>query len=144
MAPAWAVAVEGSAVARTLRESDWLYPAVETAHIAGFVLVAGAAILFDLRLLGLGRAQPLEPLARQNLRLALLVFLLVVAPSGALLFASQATTLVENRVLWLKLSLIAVAGLNAALYRLRPSRVAGAVSLAAWLGVIVCGRLLAY
>ena len=144
MAPAWAAAVEGSGLARALRESDWLYPAVETAHIVGFVLVAGAAILFDLRLLGLGRTQPLEPLARQNQRVALVVFLLVVAPSGALLFASQATALVGNRVLWIKLSLIAVAGLNAALYRLRPGRAAGAVSLAAWLGVIVCGRFLAY
>jgi hypothetical protein len=144
MAPAWAASVEGSALARALRESDWLYPAVEATHIAGFVLVAGAAILFDLRLLGLGRAQPLEALARQNLRLALGLFLTVVAPTGLLLFATQATALVDNRIFWLKLALIAVAGANAAVYRVRPSRVAGGVSLGAWLMVIVCGRWLAY
>ena len=144
--PEWALALERSAFATALRESSWLFPTVEAIHILGFVLVAGPAIYFDLRLLGLGRALPVPDLARHLLRGSVLAFLVLVVPTGAALFASQAGALSVNRVFWLKLALIALAGVNALSYRMsspRP-RIVALISIVCWVGVIGCGRFLAY
>jgi hypothetical protein len=137
-------ALEGSALAVALRESEWLYPTIEALHILGLALVVGAAIAFDLRLLGLGQGLPLEQLTRFLPRLSLTAFLALSLPTGALLFITQATALAANRVFWLKLALIAAAGLNAWWFRRRVHRSAAIVSLVAWIGVLFCGRFLAY
>ena len=50
--PAWLVWLETSALAEAMRQWTWLYPGVEIVHIVGFVVLVGAAIMFDLRLLG--------------------------------------------------------------------------------------------
>jgi hypothetical protein len=137
-------ALEGSALAVALRESEWLYPSIEALHILGLALVVGAAIAFDLRLLGLGQALPLEPLTRFLPRLSLAGFLALSLPTGLLLFITQATALAANRVFWLKLALLAAAGLNAWWFHRRARRSAAIVSLVAWIGVLLCGRFLAY
>ena len=53
--PAWLVWLETSAVAVAMRQWLWLYPIIEIVHIVGFVVLVGAAVLFDLRLLGVSR-----------------------------------------------------------------------------------------
>src|SRR5207237_870309 len=53
--PAWLVWLETSGVAVAMRQWTWLYPAVEMAHIVGFVALVGAALMFDARLLGRSR-----------------------------------------------------------------------------------------
>ena len=137
--PAWAAALEATGFARTMRESLALYPAVETLHIIGFALLFGAIATCDLRLLSGGAAPVLaQRVAAFGLALA--------APAGLMLFATEATAYLHNPVFLAKLGLIALALGNIALFhsRLASSRVAGAASLALWLGVIVCGRLIAY
>ena len=66
--PAWLVWLEGSAVAMAMRQWVWLYPIVEIVHIIGFVILVGAAAMFDLRLLGLSRQLPVADLAPHLLR----------------------------------------------------------------------------
>jgi hypothetical protein len=157
--PAWLVWIETTRVAAAMREWLWLYPAVEIVHILGFVLLVGAAFLFDLRLLGLGRQLPVSGLAAHLLRWARLSLLLVV-PSGVLMFAAHATEMADNPAFRLKLVFLAAAGLNAAAFHRVPFRSVGdwdtevlspalargaaVVSLVSWTGVIACGRLLAY
>jgi hypothetical protein len=157
--PAWAVWLEATTVGVAMRQWLWLYPAVEIVHIVGFVLLAGAAFMFDLRLLGLARAMPVSALADHLLRWARLALLLVV-PSGLLMFVAHATEMSSNPAFRLKLVLIAAAFLNAGLFHRwpfravgdwdteltapLPARLAGALSMALWTGVIACGRLLAY
>jgi hypothetical protein len=142
-----------------MRHWLWLYPVVEIAHILGFVLLVGAAVMFDLRLLGLSRGLAVSDLARHLLPWSRGGLLLVV-PSGVAMFAAHATEWVENPAFWVKLSLIGLAGLNAWAFhrgvfgsvggwdRRAPTptraRVAAVTSLACWAGVIACGRLLAY
>jgi len=137
-------ALERSALAAALRESTWLYPTIEALHIVGLALVAGAAIAFDLRLLGVARALPLEPLARFLPRLSLTAFTALSLPTGALLFITQARALAANPVFWAKLVLLGAAGANAWLFRKGVRRQAAVVSLLAWIGVVFCGRFLAY
>ena len=45
-------AIERSALALAMRQELWLYPAVEIAHITGFVVLVGSIAMLDLRLLG--------------------------------------------------------------------------------------------
>ncbi|GAB3414677.1 hypothetical protein [Flindersiella endophytica] len=60
-------AVEDTPVAETVRATPWLYPGMESAHIAGIAILVGAAAMFDLRLLGAAKQVPVANAARQLL-----------------------------------------------------------------------------
>lgn len=149
--------LEASAPAVAMREWRWLYPGVEIVHIAGIVLLVGAVALFDLRVLG-GRRGPAAARLAAELLPWSWVGLALVVPSGLLLFSAQATEWVANPAMPLKLALLGLAAVNAWLFHRRAlpalstdrtgaasrARVAAAVSLLLWIGVIGCGRMLAY
>ena len=155
----WLRWLENTGVAVTVRESAWLYPAVETVHIIGFVMLVGAAAMFDLRLLGASRWLPVSDTARHLLTWSR-ASLLVVVPSGLLLFLSSATALWTNPAFRLKLVLLAAAGVNAYIFHRWPfktvtawnlevptpaaAKISAVVSLALWASVITCGRFIAY
>ncbi len=157
--PAFLVALEVSGLATLMRQSQWLYPIVEIAHIVGFVTLVGSVAMFDLRLLGLSRGLPVSGMARHLLRWSM-ASLLFVVPSGFMMFSAHATEFFDNTAFRLKMLLLAAAAANAILFH-RTSyrsvanwntavappmagRVAAVVSLALWIGVISCGRLIAY
>jgi uncharacterized protein DUF6644 len=151
--------LEDSPLAASVRGSAWLYPAIETMHIAGFTVLVGAAAMFDLRLLGLSQQIPVTDLARHLLRWSR-CGATVAVPTGLLLFAAHATDVAANPVFRLKLVLIALAALNALLFHARTikgvqawdvrvppprrAQAAAVASLCLWAGVISCGRLIAY
>lgn len=155
----WFVWLEGTPIAVAMRQWLWLYPMVEIVHILGFVVLVGAAALFDLRLLGLGRQLPVTAMARHHLGWARLAVILII-PSGTLMFAAHAAEMATNPAFQLKLALILLAAVNAAVFHrgvfrtvgswdrdvTPPSgaKVAASLSLVLWAGVISCGRLLAY
>ena len=139
-----------------MRDGVWLYPVVEIVHIVGFTVLVGAVAMFDLRLLGFGRALPVQVLARHLLPWSWAALLLIV-PSGLLMFGAQ-PELLDNQVFLLKLALIGAAGGNALAFHTGPWRTVAhwparlpararwhaALSLLLWIAVIACGRLLAY
>ncbi len=152
-------AIERLPLAVAMRQELWLYPAVEIVHILGFVTLVGSIIVFDLRLLGMTRGLPVRALARHVLPWSFGALLLIV-PSGLLMFIAHAGDLIGNTAFIVKMSLLLCAGLNAALFHAGVFRTAGewdsgvsvpaaaklhaALSLLIWIGVIACGRLLAY
>lgn len=152
-------AIEHSPLALAMRHDLWLYPAVEIVHIIGFVLLVGSVAMFDLRLLGLSRELPVQRLARHLLPWTWGA-LLIIVPTGLLMFITHAGDFLANRAFQLKLLLIMCAGINAALFhagvyrtvlnwdtgRSAPfsARLHAVASLAIWISVIACGRLLAY
>jgi hypothetical protein len=69
-----AATVEGNALATWVRSSAWGYPAAETLHLVGLALLFGAAVAFDLRLLGLASLLPVDGVARFLLPLARIGF----------------------------------------------------------------------
>ncbi len=156
---AWLPWLERTTIAVAMRESTWLYPTVEIAHILGFVVLVGAAAMFDLRLLGLTRALPVTAMARHLLPWARLG-LALAAPTGVLLFIAEATTTAANPAFQMKLTLIALAILNTLVFHrwafksvkhwdretATPSsaKAAAVISLTLWATVIACGRLIAY
>jgi hypothetical protein len=129
----------------------YAYPALEVMHIVGIGLLLGNLVLFELRVWGAGRQLPVADLARLALSLVLIGFSIAVA-SGLLMFAGQPLELLSNRAFVLKMGLLMLAGLNAAWFHARGSlmlmdrtaRVLTLLSSVLWLGVIMCGRWIAY
>ena len=144
-------AIEAWPLSEAVRRSVWAYPALETIHIAAFATVFGALMLLELRVFGAAPAVPLPPLARLAVPVALVAFT-VAAAAGGLMLISSATELVFNRAFQIKLGLILIAGANAWWFHRRGSlvlhdgfaKVQSLLSLLLWLGVITCGRLIAY
>lgn len=138
-------------VLAALKTHSWAYPALEVVHIAGIALVIGNLVLLELRVFGLGRALPARDLARLCLYLAGVGFGLVAA-SGLVMFATQATELLANRAFTLKMVLLMLAGCNAAWFHGRDSlvkmdnvaRVLMVASTLLWLGMAASGRWIAY
>ena len=157
--PAWLIWLELSGLGEAMRKSAWMYPIVEIVHILGFVILVGAVLMFDLRVLGLGPGLPVGALARHLLRWSWLGLALVV-PAGLMMFSAHATEFATNPAFLLKLGLLASAAANVAYFHLGPyrsvqawkvagpapgaARAAAALSIAIWIAVISCGRLIAY
>ena len=155
--------LEASGLGQAMRQWLWLYPAVETVHIVGIGLLFGSIAVLDLRLLGFSRSLPVKRLAHHVLPWTAASFLLIV-PSGLMMFTAHAGDFISSPVFVVKMCLIMAAGVNAALFHaivfrtadvwdsnemrhLPPppsARVSAAISLAIWVCVIACGRLLAY
>jgi hypothetical protein len=152
-------AIEMSALGVAMRQSLWLYPIVEIVHLTGIALLVGSIAMLDLRLLGLSNSVPVRRLASHILPWTAASFLLIV-PSGLAMFVAHAGDFIASPVFVLKICLILAAGVNAAVFhagafrgasdwdvnRAPPAaaRIAAALSLALWVSVIACGRLLAY
>jgi hypothetical protein len=134
-----------------LASSAWAYPALEVIHLVGVALLFGNLVLFELRVFGKVPVLPVEALARLALPLVLLGFGLC-ALSGLLMFATNPAELLANRVFVLKMSLLMLAGCNAAMFHARGSiqkldAIARAQALASglmWLLVLALGRWIAY
>ncbi len=150
--------MENSYLAVSVRESFWLYPALEIIHIIGIVLLVGAAFMFDLRLLGFSKQIPVHDLAEHLLPWSQRGLWLII-PSGLLLFITNAEALGFNSVFWTKILLILIGGLNAYVFHRTVSnnfsttgseaataqlKVSAILSVLVWISVIICGRMLAY
>ena len=134
-----------------VQDSAWAYPALEIIHIIGIALLLGNLVLLELRVFGAGATLPPQALARLSLTLALVGFSLAAA-SGLLMFATQPMELLANRAFTLKMLLLLAAACNAAWFHGRGSlarldtlaRLQMLLSTVIWLGVIACGRWIAY
>jgi hypothetical protein len=132
------------------------WPAVEVIHFMALSVLLGSVGLFDLRVLGLAPAIPMPALHRL-VPFGVAAFA-VSALTGSLFFMSAPDQYMFNPAFRLKLGCMAIAGLNVAVFyglfarRLHgtgegaaaplPVRIIAAVSLAAWIGVIIFGRLI--
>jgi hypothetical protein len=115
-------------------------------------LLLGGIGLVDLRLMGLFRALPLQALSKALTPLGM-TGLLLLAASGSVLFAADATSLAGSSIFHWKLVLIGIALANALLFRLfwKPAetvpdwgRAMALLSLTFWLSVASLGRWIAY
>lgn len=147
-----AAALEASQLGMIARGSAWAYPIANLVHLLGLVLLVGSIGILDLRIIGAFPSLPLPALSRALTPLAV-TGLILMLPSGLVLFAADAGALVGSDQFWRKMVLIAIAVANALAFRLvgrrgtRPTmvmRVMAGASLALWLSVAALGRLIAY
>ncbi len=153
----WLAQTEGSIA---LHESLYVYPIVETVHVLAIALFGGTLAMVDLRLLG--RAfigTPVSEMTRRMLPWTVAGFIVLVV-TGLLLFYAIPVRTYHSLWFRLKLLLMVLAAINVWwLHRRinrdraqwdtmarppRAARVAAAISLCAWIGVIVAGRMIAY
>jgi hypothetical protein len=136
----------------------WAWPFVESAHFLGLCLLIGGVGTFDLRLLGVGGRIPIAEVHRL-IPWGILGFAINIS-TGFLFLMTEPDQYIYNPAFHLKLMLITIAGLNAGTFYLTTyrqvfgdrallkapthARVIAAISLCAWIGVIVCGRLITF
>jgi hypothetical protein len=158
--PALLKAIEATMLATAVRESEWLFPVIETLHVFALVTVVGTIGRIDLRLAGLlDRGRGAAALAHELLPWTWGAFGLAVT-TGLLMFASAASKYAANPYFEGKLVLLLLAGVNMAVFQLGAgrhlqqwpdeaappwrARLAGLVSLALWIAVVAAGRWIGY
>jgi hypothetical protein len=152
-----AEAVGSSEFGTWASESALAYPVANVVHLLGLVMLVGGIGIVDLRLVGVFRAIPLEPLSRALTPVAV-AGLALMLPSGATMFAADAKGMAASPLFQWKLVLIGIALANALAFRLIwGKRISGwdssppplgramaAASLGLWLVIGTLGRLIAY
>lgn len=153
--------IEASTLGTTIASSEWLFPTIETAHVIAIVTVIGAILVMDLRLLGVtSRNRTVSAVEKDTVPLSLLAFVLAVI-TGVLLFISKATTYMANPYFLWKMGLLVLAGINMLVFHRiiskgrerwgaagmstpTAAKVAGLLSLAFWIIIPFCGRVIGF
>ena len=113
--------LDQTAVGSTIRQSLWLFPAIETVHLLGMAALVGTISVLDLCLLGW--AMPQRRISEVTARLlpwAWLGFVVQVI-TGVLLFSSEAVKIYGNPAFRLKMLLLLLAGIQALIERWIPA-----------------------
>jgi len=153
----WLEATPFGAIAR---ESLYGFQILVAVHILGIALSVGLLLWVDLRMLGV----KIDSAGIFALHRALFPWFVtgfvIMLTSGAALFSGFATAAAANRFFWVKMTAIALAGINATWFHRRVSRhreafegatspsaatrISGLTSIVLWTVVILCGRMMSY
>ncbi len=147
---------EQSAIGEAIRNSQWLFPVIESVHLLGLVVIAGAVLVVDMRLFGLGlRQQPVAKLAR-DAQPWLIGSLMVMLTTGILLFLSEAIKCYYSPAFAVKMTCLLLATIFTFTVRRKVAladegrvgplrgRLVALVSVALWSGVGIGGRWIGF
>jgi hypothetical protein len=154
--------LEGTPASAYLRESLWTYPIIESIHVLSLALFLGFAILFDLRLLGVGmRHVKVSELTNRVLPWTGVGAAIMVV-SGLVLFAGDPAKFYGSFFMRIKFLMLAVAVANALIFHRSAAyvnrlpdwdgsmatpigaKIAAGVSIVLWCLIIAMGRWIAY
>jgi hypothetical protein len=142
-------------IGQAINQSEFWFPFTEAVHVVSFAFMVGSIFFVDLRLLGfIGRGNSVR-LASRMLPFTWVGFV-VATISGTLMFAPKASMYFYNPAFQWKLILMVVAGLNMLVFHFGvwrtvnawnegagtpgAAKVAGLISMASWIGVVIAGR----
>lgn len=144
-----------AAIRGELPGTDWLFPIIETLHVMALTTVVGSIAMIDLRLLGItSRESSVSRLSDEVLPWTWIAWC-VAAVFGTLLFISKAHTYAGNLQFQLKFACMGLAAVNMVIFHFgayrqvaqwdsgeppMSAKVAGALSLLLWIGVVFFGR----
>jgi hypothetical protein len=152
-------AIEDWPLGMAINESTFWFPFMESVHVLSFAFMVGSIFFVDLRLLGLiGKGNPVRQASRM-LPLTWAAFV-IAAISGTLMFAPAASRYVANPAFQWKFILMVVAGINMLTFHFgvwrtvsgwdefsatpRAAKIAGLISMASWIGVVITGRIVPF
>jgi hypothetical protein len=136
--------IQDSAIADWMRYTNNAMPVVEATHVLSATLLFGTVLIVDLRLLGvLDSTRAFTRISREVLPLTWMAFGISVI-TGSLMFTTNALTYFGNAAFQMKALSLFGAGLNMALFRMFPTRVAGLVSMLLWAAVVLLGRWIGF
>lgn len=132
------------------------FPFVESIHVLSIVLMLGAILMLDLRVLCLAAMPyPVSTLAQGLVPWSAIGFLLATV-TGIVMFMTRAASHVENTAFQIKLLLLLVGGINVLYFHWSQrqllhsgnvanpisikAKICAAVSLSTWVGVTLAGR----
>jgi hypothetical protein len=143
-----------------VRSTVWMFPALETIHVIAIVFVFGSIARLDMRLMGLvWRDRPVTEIAAEMLPWTWTSFV-IASIFGLLLWSSKPIEYFAIAFFDVKMILILLAGINMLYFQFvtfkdvtvwdrRPIpptvvRVQGALSMACWVSVLICGRFIGF
>lgn len=152
--------LDQTSVATAIRQSLWLFPAIETVHLLGMAALVGTITVLDLRLLGWAMPQRrVSEVVAGLLPWAWLGFGVQVV-TGVLLFSSEAVKISGNPAFRLKMLFLLLAGIQALIFQTVVSRelptwdgrpalpviakVMGAISILLWVAIVTAGRFIGF
>jgi uncharacterized protein DUF6644 len=147
-----AQSIEASALGQTIRESTWLFPAIESTHLLALALLGGSILIMSLSILGWGLNTPVAELYKSAHRYmnAAVIALLI---TGVLLGVSEPVKLYGRQAFWVKMISLAIA-LLVTYFVFNPLVRRGAsgpglrsvtvLTIAAWLLVAMAGRWIGF
>jgi hypothetical protein len=150
--------LEGSTLNIWVLSTAWLWPLLEILHFVGLSLLLGAMLVIDIRLAGfvqkmhIQRTHDLLPVAG--------IGFLINTLTGVLFFVGDPARYAINVGFQIKMLLVLIAGLNALWFAIKinpemhrwdpyadtniAAKTVAYVSLVAWFGVLLLGRLIPY
>jgi Family of unknown function (DUF6644) len=156
----FAVWLDTHAWSTGLHESYYMYNWIESTHVVTLMLSLGMLFLIDLRMLGLAFTNVPATIVAKRLNTPMLIGFGVMIITGVLLF--YAIPVRTSQSLWfrIKVVLLVAAAVNAWLFHRRMIAAAAGwdtqpraplhlrwgagLSLAFWVLIVICGRLIAY
>jgi cytochrome bd-type quinol oxidase subunit 2 len=141
-------------LSQSIQISTWAIPGIQSVHIICLALLFASALVFALRIAGLGLAnEPLPQLALRFTR-AIWTLLVVLLATGALLITAEPGRTITNPMFYAKMIMLAAVVIItlwlAAVARRELERPSGlhvalaGLSMLLWIGIIFAGRLIAY
>jgi len=152
--------IQNTDLSVTIREGALYYPIIGGVHLLAIALFGGMLLAVDLRLLGWGmKSYPVSDVVEQLRAWKRLGFVVVVA-SGVLLGWAEPLKLYHSKSFWIKMTLMLLVAVHALIFRQSvyanpakldeaPSmpanaKLAAALSLILWAGLVFSGRLIAF
>jgi len=106
-----------TAMASSVRESDWLFPVLESMHVLAVTVFLGTIVWVDLRILGLAnKDRDLRRFAKELLPITWSMFVIALI-SGLALFTSNALNYAHNIYFQFKILMLFFAGLNMIIFQ---------------------------
>lgn len=152
--------VQSTGWATGIRGSWYIYPVILSLHMCAIAFFGAMILTTDLRLLGIVmRKRPVAEVVNQ-LRVPKRIGFLLVAACGLLLASSKAEEYYYNPFFWTKMSLLALVGVHALVFRPRVynkaaeldaaprirgrAKLAAVLSLVLWTCIFCAGRGIGY
>lgn len=151
----WFQWIEGLWLGKSIVESNWLFPVIESVHLLGLALLGGSVMIVDMRLLGLGlKSRSVKEVAGEARPWMILAIGIMLA-TGIPLFMCEAVKCYYSPAFWVKMEALVVALIYTFTIRTRFTRseavhstarqaLVGALSIAIWFTVAAGGRWIGF